>query len=245
MITQDPLGFYWTERTECPNCRTTKTHWHLYKAIEEHGWPDDIPRMIVYYMCRCGLVISHKYPTMDDMEEFYDHYTSSVATARGEEVVAKDELERAVRVVENLPYTSVMKHLDVGCARGHLINEMREKYNCESHGVDLRKFDTVPHWTKYLEDVYETYDLVTCIHTLEHHPFPIEFLRDMRRVSGKHLFIEVPSLGMDNLERSPHPVLFNVNTLPVVVEKAGFVIDMVRQIKHGGKLELQCSARAV
>jgi 2-polyprenyl-3-methyl-5-hydroxy-6-metoxy-1,4-benzoquinol methylase len=191
------------------------------------------------------MFLADRFPKASDMEAFYDHYTEAVADAKGEAHTSADELARAQRIADSFIFESVERHLDVGCARGHLLRLVREKYGCESNGVDLRKFDTVPHWTKYIEDVTDTYDLVTVIHTLEHHPFPIEFLREIREKCSKNLFIEVPSPGMEGIFRTPHPVLFTAVTLPEVVEKCGFLVTSVRQVFNSGKIELQCEARAI
>jgi hypothetical protein len=75
----------------------------------------------------------------------------------------------------------------------------------------------------------DMYDLVTCLHTLEHVRDPIELLRQIKFVALKQVCIEVPQPVM---RQWPHLLDFRNKSLLLAMEKAGLPATIVEDAYH-------------
>ena len=239
----------WRGLIACPVCGSQERHW--YQQVQ---WGE---LAITFWICVCGIVYGDRVPTdEEEIRKYYnEYYTPLVFGQHGLNKLRANELVRAQRLVwEQFDYPEVKRHLDVGCAYGLFMQEMQTRYDCISEGLDLR--DLAGDGYKVYTDPSEvkgTYDLITVIHTLEHTTDPVGFLKALRPLCSKNLFIEVPNFGPSVGVLSPHHVFgFTTHSLPMVAKMAGFSIVKVNQVIHEvgtgedgvvkGKIELQLLA---
>ncbi len=98
-------------------------------------------------------------------------------------------------ILENIVGETV---LDVGCGKGFLSRKIYAKYKIDVTGIDI----IVPqndNEIKYLKGEAEnipfedkTFDTVVCSHTLEHIPFILKAINEIRRVAKKRIILVVP-----------------------------------------------------
>jgi len=238
----------WKGVIDCPVCGSQKKHWYW-----QMQWGELI---ITFWLCECGIVYGDRVPQDDkEMRKYYNEYYSPLVFGQhGVDKLRADELERALRIVwDQFDFPEVKRHLDVGCAFGLFMQEMQTKYGCVSEGLDLRDMAGEYGYKVYADpsEIEGTYDLITVIHTLEHVTDPVGFLKALRPLCTKNLFLEVPSFRPSDGVLSPHHLFgFTTHTLPMVAERAGFSTVRVEQAVHAlvideedgqqkGKVELQ------
>ena len=237
----------WNAVQECPFCGGEEKHW-----FTQVYWSD---LAIPFWLCECGLVYAGMTPADEgEVKKYYEHFYTPLTEGQwGIDGLKENELGRATRVAEGFAYPEIKRHLDIGCGYGVLMEEISNKYGCLSEGCDVRNLTENYKVYGSFSEIEDTYDLVTCVHTLEHSIDPLGFLKEMRPLCSKHLYIEVPSLGTARGTLSPHHLFgFTAHSLKKMVEAAGFPIVLIRQITHSnyedeegitrGKVELQCFA---
>jgi len=237
----------WKAVVKCPVCESTERHWYW-----QTFWGE---LTISFWICECGLVYSDRVPKNEKEAEIYysEYYSPMVEAHHAVGGLRANELVRARRVLDNaIVYPEIKRHLDIGCGHGILMQEMKKKYGCISEGCDIRSFAEEDGYKVYknFSEITEPYDLVTCIHALEHVVDPLQFLKDMTKVCSRFLFIEVPSFRPSvGLLSSHHLFGFTIHSLADIVARAGFVVKEVRQVIHSteigddgrtrGKIELE------
>jgi len=237
----------WRGVIDCPACGSRKKHWYW-----QLKWGD---LTITFWICECGLVYADRVPHDEELNKYYnEYYTPLVFGHHGLKKLRAHELQRATRIVwEQFEFSEVERHLDVGCGYGLLMQEVQDKYDCVSEGLDVRDLASNYGYKVYTDagEIEGTYDLVTVIHTLEHVVDPVGFLKALRPLCSKNLFIEVPSFRPAAGILSPHHLFgFTTHSLADVAERAGFSIIRTSQIVHQveideedglpkGKVELQ------
>ena len=183
-----------------------------------------------YWLCKCGMVYLDAYAT--DQQFFYTTVHQSTVTAR-HGIRAQDRSNRAVGFMPD--DWDIKSHLDVGCGTDLLMDLVEEKYDCPVKGEGVEFDSQYIHYHKhydFITDVEKTYDLITCIHTLEHVPDPVPFLKEIARVANKHIIIEVPSFGHpDRKFDLPHTSLFTPWTLERAVRMAGIGIRKIEWLQ--------------
>ena len=114
-------------------------------------------------------------------------------------------IHTAAKVV--LSFFAPQKVLDVGCAKGFVVQMLRDN-GVDAWGVDISRYaiETAPESVREflrvgsvldLEFNDDSFDLVACLETLEHlHPDRIdEAVRKLCRVTSDKLFLTTPSAG--------------------------------------------------
>lgn len=122
--------------------------------------------------------------------------------------------------------------LDVGCGRGEFLYLLREKgFNvagCDIDDICLEKSSRFAPVKKVdileLSQTYpkNSFDLVSCLHTLEHVLHPYAGLLELKRVTRKYILLAVPNarcIAWD--ERETHLYSWNGDTLRNLIESAG------------------------
>jgi len=233
----------WKAIELCPVCGDNKKHFFLQSQLGE--------MFINFWICRCGIVYADRHPVdEEEVDKYYNEFYTPLTEGHwGVDGLKKREAERAARLItKNLLFPEVLRYLDIGCCYGGLLDAVSEKYGCVSEGCDIRDFADGYKVHKSLDEIEETYDLVTCIHTLEHVTDPVGYLKAIRKVCSGTLFMEVPSFSTSKGVLSPHHLFgFTTHTLHDIVENAGFRVIEVGQAVHGpddehNKVELQVLA---
>jgi 2-polyprenyl-3-methyl-5-hydroxy-6-metoxy-1,4-benzoquinol methylase len=119
--------------------------------------------------------------------------------------------------------------LDVGCSRGYLSRALRNKYGADVVGYDIyHDPQAVIEVISDKNNIDGKFDLITCIHVLEHFYDPMSELTWMARLLGKDgmLMIEIP---LARVVYAPHPVIFSRSAVPVLMKHINaeyFFFDM-------------------
>lgn len=191
----------------------------FYTTVDQHFYH--------YWLCKCGMMYLNCYA--QDQREFYTVLRPSSPEARH----SPSAIERQTRMAKELPIEwKIRSHLDVGCGTDGLMDQLEEKYGCESEGVDYNPRYTLSH-KRYneLSEVEKQYDLVTALHVLEHVPDPHSFLREIVRVSKRYIAIEVPSIGIPTKGNAQHINIFSPWTFRRAIEQAGIRIIKIEWVE--------------
>ena len=118
------------------------------------------------------------------------------------------------------------RHLDVGASTGKVLEVIDAPIQV---GVEIGPWSEL--YTSYprLEGLRNKFDLVTCLHTLEHVSDPIGFLSQIGRVSSGQVCIEVPQPVM---RQWPHLLDFRKKSLLLAMDKAGLPAKIVEDAYH-------------
>jgi 2-polyprenyl-3-methyl-5-hydroxy-6-metoxy-1,4-benzoquinol methylase len=169
--------------------------------------------------------------------------------ADGADPSARDEripLERARRMVARVEKhrTTVRRHLDVGASDGALLRAFRQRYACESVGIEpgetyRRSAEAAGlRMCASLEELAQStearFDVITLSHVLEHLPDPLRALENLGESwlePNGLLLLEVPNLfGHQSLELA-HLTCWSAATLRRVLALASF--EVVELWSHG------------
>jgi len=186
----------------------------------------------MYACVDCDTVYHNPRMTSEAMDEYYSsgvfretHETSSASE--------KDRADRLMTVFE-MYRLAPERCLDVGSSRGWLLHRLHEKYDCEVVGLDLYVDPAATvQPIKDKRDVTGKFDLITCVHTLEHFHDPMKELEWMasKLEEGGTILIEIP---MVKKIIHPHPVLFSKKSIPLLMEHIGLDYDYVDMASHIG-----------
>jgi len=196
----------------------------------------------------CGLVYQSPRMTEPELGVFYKiEYRRLYQGEQGPD--AKDLAVQGGRAEALLAFCqgrlpAVKRHLDIGCSAGLLLQRFRQAYSCRSTGVEpgaaYREYAQGQGLKVYagLDEVTvkksTRFDLVSMAHVLEHLPYPVDYLVNLRqnllRPAG-WLLVEVPNLYAHDSFEVAHLVSYSIHTLRQVLGKAGFEIVALEQ--HG------------
>ncbi len=195
----------------------------------------------------CGLVQTWPRPTPEEMSEFYQKYyrqyyqSASTPDAKYINRYNKDRRLKytAKLIAGHVKLFSGMRVLDVGCAEGTLLANLKEQ--CE--GLVLTGVEPSENFSVYAREstgciTYSNidqlkaaekcnFDMIIVNHVLEHVDDPVAFLAELRGflVLGGVVYIDVPDIakyaGAECLHIA-HLFHFSQRTLAAAVEKAGF-----------------------
>ena len=137
----------------------------------------------------------------EDYREFYEYEAGVYAVNE-----AEDSSLRHRRTLERrlLPHRGIARACDVGCADGALSEDLLRCTGCRLHGVDLslQRARTasrrLPEAAFVQGSAYElpwadgAFDLAVCTDVLEHLDDPRRAMRELVRVSSRHVLVTVP-----------------------------------------------------
>jgi len=225
----------------CPLCHSDTKHHDYFARVIGKLWVNNyIPVPVLYAICdQCGLVF--QWYRMNE-NELYHYYAGQYrATVQGgndgvTERVLKEQTLRVKFLMPEIDLEEVKNHLDIGASTGLFMEAMREKYGCETLGIEpAEKFRM---WAKKKDlkmlsdiellhqDYLNRFDLITAIHVLEHFPAPDELLIHLHDyiTDDGQLLIEVPSLYYEHSLNISHPVAFTPDTLENLLNRTGWEI---------------------
>lgn len=203
-------------------------------------------------LCRkCGLVYVNPRMGEEDTAAFY---RTQYKELYGSDKVPTDELmrRRDVHAAHRLEFLSRNAEipgggsvLEIGCGSGNFLGLLKQ-HDCQCFGIEPSLGDAemarnrlgITVYTEVFEKVEfeeNKFDLIALFQTLEHIMHPVDSLRRMGRLLKDDgiLYIEVPNtysnyrrlyFRPDHYFRSAHPFSFSMNTLNVMLVKAGFSV---------------------
>lgn len=130
--------------------------------------------------------------------------------------------------------------LDVGCGRGEFLYLLKEKgfeaEGCDIDDICLEKSAGFAQVKKVkaseLSQVYpaDSFDLITCLHVLEHTVHPYITLQELKKVTRKYILLAVPNARyIAHNERVTHLYSWNGDTLKNLLQRAGLQILKLKQ----------------
>jgi SAM-dependent methyltransferase len=195
----------------------------------------------------CGLVQTWPRPTSEAMSTFYSEYYrkyyQEAATPDAAYInrYRKDERLKytAQLIAAHVPFFPGMRVLDIGCAEGTLIANLKTQCNetvfvgvepSESFSLYARQkteCSTYPDLDALIKAGEASFDLIIVNHVLEHVDNPVSLLGRLHQllVSGGKIYVDVPDVASyarpEDLHIA-HLFHFSERTLPAAFEKAGF-----------------------
>ncbi|ROL60790.1 class I SAM-dependent methyltransferase [Bacteroidetes/Chlorobi group bacterium MS-B_bin-24] len=164
-----------------------------------------IGKVELLFCPKCQIFFNREFPSIEIINNYYTSEFSPTA-----DDLQMIEHRRFLLHPEQLWLLKLIKTykpppaklLDFGCDRGYFIDEARrfgydvtgvelsEKARSYCSKIDLKNYKTI-------NEIDETFDIVTMWHTLEHLPEPLRFLKDLQKRLNNEgfLFIRVPNFG--------------------------------------------------
>lgn len=128
-------------------------------------------------------------------EEYSDFYKK--ISNRADDRPTDMNRESVEHIIRNLD-ESLSTVLDVGCGRGYLLSEIREKKNFDLTGCEIHnglKHADIKFQSGFVENLPfpdKSFDIVICTHTLEHILELKKAILELKRVAKKQLIIVTP-----------------------------------------------------
>jgi len=187
---------------------------------------------------------------VEDTKKIYDEYQVYAQGSGNEQLIFDStigySIPRSEKIVMwlnneiNLPQSG--KLIDIGCGNGSFLKQFNNK-NSEwlLNGLELdnrneKIINSIPNTELKvceISEIKEEYDLVVLIHALEHIIDPLTFLKKIKSILKKtaSIFIEIPNLKMAPFDIliADHCSHFTVETLEILLNKAGFVINKISE----------------
>jgi SAM-dependent methyltransferase len=183
---------------------------------------------------------------LDEISEIYGSYAIYHQSNGAEQpIFAGDEaapVPRSARLVDFLDKTlslpNALSLLDFGCGTGSALRTFSARhpewslYGCELSDANRERLQSIPGFVELFtcapEQLSETFDLITLIHSLEHVLDPVETLSALakRLAYGGHLFVQVPDCGRTpyDLVIADHMTHFTLASLGYAARRAGLQI---------------------
>lgn len=177
--------------------------------------------IIQMYSCTvCGTTYHNPRMTKESLDKYY--MSGKYRSERiGKDNVEKKEFTSLKRVeyFRDILKFKVNRYLDVGCGLGLLVRDFEKGYGCEAIGFDIFQHpDAVAPIVTSREEVEGKFELITCLHLMEHLYDPLEMMHwlESKLADDGILYFEIP------LRRQllvPHPILFSFRSLDYLVRQ--------------------------
>ena len=177
--------------TACPVCTGTEISPFLNLAYYPEG---------MFHLCKCGAAFLN--PRMTELEAIEWYRSGKYRERTGaDDIDHKDSLEQQKQRAEyiaQVPKVKIESHLDIGSSNGDLLRAIAKlNPGARSEGVDIDPVLTQDEFTVYqsIDEVPGTFDLITCIQTLEHIANPRKMVTGIydHLNPGGAVIVEVPN----------------------------------------------------
>ncbi len=202
----------------CPICKTVG-RWVMKVPVAS------VETCLDVFTCpTCNCTYVSALMTKEAMDDFYSsgkyfNHVSEIRKDRGNFGERARAMRILVLLMSVIPEDKPTRALDVGCSQGHLLERLKDwSYGIETVGYDLYPDpDAVHEVVTDKSEVTGEFDLITCIHTLEHAYDPMAELEWMNSLlaDGGVLLLELPTSCYIMLE---HPITFSTDAVPVIME---------------------------
>ncbi|MBI3418664.1 MAG: class I SAM-dependent methyltransferase [Proteobacteria bacterium] len=197
--------------------------------------------------CPCGTVTVDPFPTLEELDRFYQSYKGSKVYRPK----AKKKIRRALRRVRRLKtYTKGRRFLDVGCNCGFTVKAALD-LGLDAYGIDLDRDAVQISREAYGEKNFEALsiqdyaargkkaDILYTSEVIEHVPDPPSFVKAAADIlePGGILYLTTPDAGHWSLPRDfaawravtppSHIVYFTRQSLTRLLQKHGFRVKKV------------------
>ena len=180
-----------------------------------------------------------------EVSEIYSRYKIYRQSAGSEQSVFcenKPLMPRSARVFNQarayLDLTKPERLLDIGCANGELLrcfSQLAPHWKMVGFEIDekcRREVESIPGVEAFisgsLDQINQTFDLITLMHVFEHLPYPTEWLKKLRKLLTPNgfIFIQVPDPKQNpyNLLVADHCSHFILRDLIQIAQKETFEI---------------------
>ena len=183
---------------------------------------NDGDRKLYYYECSdCNLVYMSPRPTQEALAEFYegDEYHNTRIGMKDTHALSADELGRARRIIQEIKEGKTL--LDIGCAKGHLLFlAVLKGYQVMGVEPKLEYVQAGIPAVATPDEIERQFDVVTCIHTLEHTLDFQGLAEHIKRLvkPGGQVIIEIPSAQSPGVLNNAHLYFFNPTVLKNVFD---------------------------
>lgn len=214
---------------------------------ERKGRVRDREELKIYECLGCGLVFLSSFEHIHD--EFYAMSQMHEKNIKVEEILKRTVHDDRRRFEQLKSYIEEKDVLDFGCGYGGFLLNAQPIAKTVS-GIELEK-KALDFCNKNnikmigLEENYK-FDVITMFHVIEHLNNPIAILKQLKTKlkSNGVLILETPNANDILLELYQnnafqnftywgcHLFLYNLNTLRILVEKAGFKVKQIEQVQR-------------
>jgi 2-polyprenyl-3-methyl-5-hydroxy-6-metoxy-1,4-benzoquinol methylase len=207
------VDYVWEVVDCCPVCGGAGT-FDISNVDPELGM-----ELIVYYCQNCKSSYHNPRMSQNSMAEYYSSGKyRSLPKREIDEATSVERLAGTVELIATSTRVKPARCLDVGCSRGYLTRALHERFGAEVVGYDVYHdpqavIDVVDH----KDGITGTFDVITCIHVLEHFADPLSELSWMASLLGENgmLVIEIPMIRVVTV---PHPILFSREAVPLLMK---------------------------
>lgn len=205
----------------------------------------------------CGTVIVSPFPTVEQLNEFYQSYFCSGMYISKEDKKVKRSKKRIKNIMK---FATGKKFLDIGCNHGSTFMAAKE-LGLDAHGIDVdveavneckNRFGE-HHFNAVSAEVYASMgmkaDIIYTSEVIEHVPDPDGFVHALYDILNKDgvLYLTTPDMGHFTLPKDKtkweavrppeHIVYFTKKGIRALLERHGFKIEKIQfSLKPGIKL---------
>ena len=211
----------------------------ICNGATRHYKPMDFRRHTDWVKCtRCEFEFVHPSPSQEELDDYYSTNEYRIETyadldfsdGKPNERNIHQEDDRARQWFPYIPH-GYKSLLDVGSGGGASVAAFALEYpEMEVRGVEPSPWGRLYDAYEWIEDVDRTYDVVTCLHVLEHVLDPLSFLESLKPLFTKQLCIETPRYPGNRLW--PHMLNFSLDTLMLAMETAGMPAELCNDNYH-------------
>jgi SAM-dependent methyltransferase len=198
----------------------------------------------------CGAV--QKIPDaawFDEIDRIYGAYQIYELASGSEQVIFAGDgggMPRSQRLADFIKSSAALpdqgKLIDIGCGNGGALQTFsRVLPNWQLYGTELTdaaqsRLERLPNFVRLFTgkqpEIYERFDLVCMIHSLEHMPAPLTTLKQAAELlaADGRLLVEIPDIETSpfDLIVADHLLHFTRATLRYAAERAGFSAQVIR-----------------
>ena len=233
---------YRGEATDCPVCGSAD-HAQIGSLDRK------LKRLNTHICHSCGLMFHNPMPTDAELTAYYAstyrfeyQFLRRRPSASHQARKAREATSREAQITSVVDIAKPLRTLDFGCGSGELVRQLAAKGH-EAHGIEPGDSfaqhaagaagEATIHHGAWAEMRFPSghFDLITCLHVLEHLNQPIAALEQMRDwlAPGGTLYLEVPDMagysnkGFDRFHFA-HTLGFSHDCLVLALQKAGFAV---------------------